>query len=189
MEQGSCLCELAQRHVLGVLAPFLLLGTTGYAASAGVTGTAAKKLYACVTRNGHPLKLSSATLKCAAGQHKISWNLKARPALRGRPERPERPARLGCPARPGCPGCRVPQEPRAKPEPRGCPGGPVPPQTVYGRGTGTTPIAGEALIKTTVANSSLSVINPTGEATALTVSSHAGGVDSSAASLVIERLG
>jgi Collagen triple helix repeat (20 copies) len=62
------------------------------------------------------------------------------------------------------------------------------PYTVFGRATGTSQITGEALVTTTAVNSDISVVNPTGEATALTVTPSAGGVDASAASLVIERL-
>lgn len=62
------------------------------------------------------------------------------------------------------------------------------PYTVYGRATGTSQIAGEALVSTTVVNSMISLINPSGESSALTITPLAGGVDAVAASLVIERI-
>jgi hypothetical protein len=61
--------------------------------------------------------------------------------------------------------------------------------TVSGRASGTSQISGEALVKTTTANAVISLINPSGESTALTITPLAGGVDAVAASLVIERLG
>lgn len=68
-------------------------------------------------------------------------------------------------------------------------GGAVPlAATVYGRATGTSQITGESLVTTTVKNSVLSVINPTGNPTALTITPLAGGTQPVAASLVIERL-
>ncbi len=60
--------------------------------------------------------------------------------------------------------------------------------TVYGRATGTSQIAGEALVTTTAANSTLSVVNPSGNSPALTITPLAGGTQASAASLVIEQL-
>jgi hypothetical protein len=63
------------------------------------------------------------------------------------------------------------------------------PYSVSGRASGTSQITGEALVKTTAANSVISLINPSGEPTALTITPLAGGVEAVAASLVIERLG
>lgn len=60
--------------------------------------------------------------------------------------------------------------------------------TVYGRATGTTSIAGEALVTTTIINSLVSVVNPVGNPTALTITPLAGGTHPAVASLVIERL-
>jgi hypothetical protein len=62
------------------------------------------------------------------------------------------------------------------------------PYTVYGRATGTSQISGEALVSTSVQHARISLINPSGESTALTITPLAGGVDAVAASLVIERL-
>jgi hypothetical protein len=62
------------------------------------------------------------------------------------------------------------------------------PYTVYGRATGTSQIAGEALVQTSAINSVLSVDNPLGESTALTITPSAGGTDPAVASLVIEQL-
>jgi hypothetical protein len=60
--------------------------------------------------------------------------------------------------------------------------------TVTGRATGTSAIAGEALVTTSVINSVLTVRNPAGNATALTVTPLAGGTRPVSASLIIERL-
>jgi hypothetical protein len=62
------------------------------------------------------------------------------------------------------------------------------PETVVGRATGTSPIVGHALISTTTANSTLSVHNPAGNSTALTVTPLAGGTHAVTASLIIKRL-
>ena len=62
------------------------------------------------------------------------------------------------------------------------------PYTVYGRATGTSQIAGEALVATTTTNSVLSVVNPSGNSTALTITPLAGGAQPVAASLIIEQL-
>jgi hypothetical protein len=63
------------------------------------------------------------------------------------------------------------------------------PYTVYGRATGTSLIAGDALVTTTAANSVLEVRNPAGNTPALTITPNAGGTHPAAASLVIQRLG
>ncbi len=62
------------------------------------------------------------------------------------------------------------------------------PYTVYGRATGTSEISGEALVRTTVAGSSLELRNPTGNSPALTITPVAGGTHSVVASLVIQQL-
>ncbi len=62
------------------------------------------------------------------------------------------------------------------------------PYTVVGRATGTTQITGFSLISTASSNSILRVINPVGNATALTVTPLAGGANSVSASLVIIRI-
>jgi hypothetical protein len=61
--------------------------------------------------------------------------------------------------------------------------------TVTGRSTGTSAIAGEALVQTTAANGVLTVRNPAGESLALTITPLAGGTEPSSATLTIERLG
>jgi hypothetical protein len=88
------------------------------------------------------------------------------------------------------------QQPLPGGTPRGCEltldpgsGAVAIPYTVAGRATGTSRIAGEALVTTTVVNSKISLINPSGESTALTITPLAGAVAAVAASLVIERLG
>lgn len=62
------------------------------------------------------------------------------------------------------------------------------PYTVVGRATGTTQIAGNSLITTTTTNSILSVINPIGNSTALTITPLAGGANPVSASLVITQI-
>lgn len=63
------------------------------------------------------------------------------------------------------------------------------PHTVYGRATGTSQIAGEALVTTTVANSALELRDPTGNTPALTITPVAGGTHPAVASIVIQELG
>jgi hypothetical protein len=58
--------------------------------------------------------------------------------------------------------------------------------TVVGRATGTSQIALTALVQTTVANSILTVRNPAGNSTALTITPLAGGTMPSSATLLIE---
>jgi hypothetical protein len=60
--------------------------------------------------------------------------------------------------------------------------------TVSGRATGASPIAEETLVTTTAVNSVVSIINPSGNAAALTITPLAGGPQPVAASLVIEQL-
>ncbi|MCY9026821.1 collagen-like protein, partial [Priestia megaterium] len=60
--------------------------------------------------------------------------------------------------------------------------------TVVGRATGTSQIVGIALVATTTINSILTVRNPAGNATALTITPLAGGTRSVSAHLVITRL-
>lgn len=61
------------------------------------------------------------------------------------------------------------------------------PQTVVGRATGTSLLGGQFLIRTTTANSTISIINPI--ATTLTLTSYAGGVAIAvSANLIISRI-
>ncbi|NIK80034.1 hypothetical protein FHS15_005218 [Paenibacillus castaneae] len=60
--------------------------------------------------------------------------------------------------------------------------------TVVGRATGTTQIVGMALVQTTVLNSILTVRNPAGNSTALTITPLAGGTRPVSAHLVITQL-
>jgi hypothetical protein len=64
------------------------------------------------------------------------------------------------------------------------------PATVVGRATGTSQIVGSTIITTSVPNSVLSVINPVGNAAALTVTPFAGdgSVNPVSATLAIEQL-
>ena len=62
------------------------------------------------------------------------------------------------------------------------------PYTVVGRATGTSQIVGNAIIQTTTAGSVLTVRNPEGTATALTLTPSAGGTEPVSAHLVITRL-
>jgi hypothetical protein len=61
--------------------------------------------------------------------------------------------------------------------------------TVVGRATGTSEIVGESLVTTTLVNETFSVVNPAGEAAALTITPLAGGNRSVGASLVIQQVG
>jgi hypothetical protein len=63
------------------------------------------------------------------------------------------------------------------------------PYTVYGRATGTSQIAGDALVTTTVANATVELRNPAGNTPALTITPLAGGAQPAVASIVIQRLG
>jgi hypothetical protein len=60
--------------------------------------------------------------------------------------------------------------------------------TVVGRATGTSQIVGICLVNITSANTVLSIRNPTGELTALTLTPIAGGINPVSANLVITRL-
>ena len=60
--------------------------------------------------------------------------------------------------------------------------------TVVGRAVGTTQIVGKFLVETTVINTTLRVINPAGNAVALTITPLAGGASPVSAHLLIERL-
>jgi hypothetical protein len=62
------------------------------------------------------------------------------------------------------------------------------PYTVYGRATGTNQIAGDALIITTSASSTVELRNPAGNTPALTITPLAGGVHPAVASIVIRQL-
>jgi len=61
--------------------------------------------------------------------------------------------------------------------------------TVVGRATGTNQLTGMALVRTTAINSLLSVRNPAGESTALSITPLAGGTSPVSAHLIITRLG
>ncbi|HSW75588.1 MAG TPA: hypothetical protein VLG50_00945 [Candidatus Saccharimonadales bacterium] len=62
------------------------------------------------------------------------------------------------------------------------------PDTVVGRASGTNQITGSAFITTSVINSVLSVNNPSGNSTALTITPLAGGTRPVSATLTIKRL-
>lgn len=62
------------------------------------------------------------------------------------------------------------------------------PNTVVGRATGTSQLYCSTFITTTVADSILSVINPVGNSTALTITPVAGGTHSVSATLTIKAL-
>jgi hypothetical protein len=67
-------------------------------------------------------------------------------------------------------------------------GGAEQPYTVVGRATGASQIVGMALVQTTVINTSLTVRNPTGNTTALTITPSAGGNRAVSAHLVITQI-
>ena len=60
--------------------------------------------------------------------------------------------------------------------------------TVVGRATGTSQIVGMSLVTTTVTNSILTVRNPAGNSTALTITPLAGGTSSVSAHLVVTQI-
>ena len=60
--------------------------------------------------------------------------------------------------------------------------------TVVGRATGTSQIVGMALVTTTGINSTLTVRNPAGNSTALTITPSAGGTHAVSANLVITQI-
>jgi hypothetical protein len=60
--------------------------------------------------------------------------------------------------------------------------------TTVGRATGTSQLVGMCLIQTTIANSILTIRNPSGNSSALTVTPLAGGASSVSAHLVITRI-
>ena len=61
--------------------------------------------------------------------------------------------------------------------------------TVVGRATGASQITGMAIVTTTVINSILTVRNPAGNSTALTITPLAGGTRPVSAHLVITQIG
>ena len=71
-----------RQHHLALLALFIALGGTSYAA-VGRTSSSSGRLYACVTRAYHTLNLTSASAVCPRGQQKISWNRVGRRGARG----------------------------------------------------------------------------------------------------------
>jgi hypothetical protein len=60
--------------------------------------------------------------------------------------------------------------------------------TVVGRATGTSQLVGMSLVTTTVPNSILSVRNPAGNSTALTITASAGGTDAVSAHLLVTQI-
>ena len=60
--------------------------------------------------------------------------------------------------------------------------------TTVGRATGTSQIVGMCLIQTLTANSTLTIRNPSGNSTALTITPNAGGAGSVSAHLLITRI-
>jgi len=60
--------------------------------------------------------------------------------------------------------------------------------TVVGRATGTSQLVGVAIVQTSSVNAVLSVVNPAGESTALTITPLAGGTDPVSAHLTILRI-
>ncbi len=63
------------------------------------------------------------------------------------------------------------------------------PYTMYGRATGASQIAGDALVTTTAASSTIELRNPAGNTPALTITPLAGGAQPAVASIVIQQLG
>jgi hypothetical protein len=59
--------------------------------------------------------------------------------------------------------------------------------TVVGRATGTNQITGISIISTTIPNSVLSINNPIGNTTAITITPNAGGNNAVSANLIIKK--
>lgn len=59
----------------------------------------------------------------------------------------------------------------------------------YYLNTGTSLIYGATIVQTTTANSTLTIQNPTGNSTALTITPNAGGTRAASAHLIIEQIG
>jgi hypothetical protein len=68
----------ARNNVIGLLALFVALGGTTYAAARGSTG----KLHACVSGDGS-VRLVKAGKRCAKGQRAVVWNVKGPAGPRG----------------------------------------------------------------------------------------------------------
>ena len=62
------------------------------------------------------------------------------------------------------------------------------PITIVGRATGTNQITSLSLVQTTTINTILTIVNPVGETTALTLTPFAGGINQVSAHLVITRI-
>ena len=62
------------------------------------------------------------------------------------------------------------------------------PYTVVGRATGTSQLVGTCLVRTSTTNSVVSIRNPAGSSTALTITPLAGGIKSVSAHLVILQI-
>jgi hypothetical protein len=60
--------------------------------------------------------------------------------------------------------------------------------TVAGRATGTSQLTGTEILTTTAINTVISIVNPTGNSTALTITPYAGGTKPVAATLIITRI-
>jgi len=60
--------------------------------------------------------------------------------------------------------------------------------TVVGRATGTSQLTGTEILTTTAINTVISIVNPTGNSTALTITPYAGGTKPVAATLIITRI-
>jgi Collagen triple helix repeat (20 copies) len=70
-----------RQHHIALLALFLALGGTSYAATAH--GGSSGRLYACVTQRFHTVNLTTASATCPRGNVKISWNRTGPPGPRG----------------------------------------------------------------------------------------------------------
>jgi hypothetical protein len=71
-----------RQHHLALVALFIALGGTSYAAVGRFTSSSGR-LYACLARPYQTLNLTSASAACPRGQRKISWNRVGRPGVRG----------------------------------------------------------------------------------------------------------
>lgn len=122
-----------RRHHVALLALFVALGGTSYAA-AGRGSSSAGRLYACVTQAHHTLNLTTAAGVCPDGQYKVSWNRVGRRGARG----PRGAAGLRGPV--GATGAAGPAGPAG---PAGSPGAAGPAGPTGPQGPATGPAGGD----------------------------------------------
>ncbi|HEY4277461.1 MAG TPA: collagen-like protein [Conexibacter sp.] len=100
------LWDHVRRQPIALLALFVALGGTSYAAAGGGakrSGVETQRMYACVTAEHRTLNLTTAGGRCPSGQRKVSWQIQSGADLGGR----RGPAgRRGARGEAGAPGAR-----------------------------------------------------------------------------------